>query len=108
MKNLTASVQAKLKNYSRETGIDYVLTTRLYMQEGLLRRISLSAYSDSFILKGGLLLYSLSGFSSRPTKDIDLLGARVSNDEYMLRNILAEILSIEFDDGLIFDNPPKY
>ena len=73
MKNITASIQAKLKNYSRENRLDFVLVSRLYMQEGLLRRISLSSYIDNFYLKGGLLLYSLSKFTSRPTQDIDLL-----------------------------------
>ena len=76
MTNISASIQAKLKNFSKESGLDYTLVSRLYIQEGLLRRISLSSYSDSFYLKGGLLLYSLSGFSSRPTQDIDLLGSK--------------------------------
>ncbi len=103
MKNLSASIQARLKNFSKESGLDYTLVSRLYMQEGLLRRISLSSYSESFYLKGGLLLYSLSGFSSRPTQDIDLLGTRISGDESQLREIIKEILSVTAEDGLVFN-----
>ncbi len=73
MKDIAASIQARLKNFSQKTGLDFVLTLRLYMQEGLLRRISLSSYNHSFYLKGGLLLLSISGFTGRPTQDIDLL-----------------------------------
>ena len=103
MKNLSASILTRLKNFSKDSGLDYTLVSRLYMQEGLLRRISLSSYSESFYLKGGLLLYSLSGFSSRPTQDIDLLGSKISRDELELRGIIKEILSVTAEDGLIFD-----
>ena len=103
MKNLSASILARLKNFSKDSGLDYTLVSRLYMQEGLLRRLSLSSYSESFYLKGGLLLYSLSGFSSRPTQDIDLLGSSISGDEIELRETIREILSFNTGDGLFFD-----
>jgi hypothetical protein len=72
------------------------------MQEGLLRRISHSAYNHSFCLKGGLLLLSISGFSGRPTQDIDLLGTHIPGDEKYLRKIMTNILSNDMNDGLIF------
>ena len=59
----------KLLTIAKSEGKDFVLVTRLYMQEGILHRISSSNYSESFYLKGGLLLYSLSGFKSRSTMD---------------------------------------
>ena len=73
------------------------------MQEGILRRIGISKYSESFYLKGGLLLYSISGFTSRPTMDLDLLGINIPRGEDKFRSILTEILSIETADGLVFD-----
>ena len=103
MKNISPSILARLKNFSKESGLDYTLVSRLYMQEGVLRRISVSSYSESLYLKGGLLLYSLSGFSSRPTQDIDLLGSRISGDEIELRETVKEILSFDADDELIFN-----
>lgn len=102
MKNQIASIQARLRNISRAERKDFVLVTRLYMQEGLLRRIGMSEYSDSFLLKGGLLLFSLSGFKGRPTKDIDLLGLNIPGNETQLLTIFDKILSIPVEDGLSF------
>lgn len=102
MKDKVASIQARLKNFSRKAGLDFVLTLRLYMQEGLLRRISHSAYNHSFCLKGGLLLLSISGFTGRPTQDIDLLGTHIPGDDEFLRKIMTDILTNEITDGLLF------
>ena len=102
MKNLQASIQAKLRNIAKAKGKDFVLVSRLYMQEGVLRRIALSRFAMSFCLKGGLLLYSISGFTSRPTQDIDLLGSDIPHDEVTIRAIIEEILSIQVEDGLLF------
>jgi predicted nucleotidyltransferase component of viral defense system len=102
MKDVVASIQARLKNFSRKTGLDFVFTLRLYMQEGLLRRISRSTYNQSFYLKGGLLLLSISGFTSRPTQDIDLLGKHIPGEEKYLRKIMTNILTNDENDGLIF------
>lgn len=72
------------------------------MQEGLLKRIRRSKHSDSFLLKGGLLLFSLYGFKGRPTKDIDFLGSKISGNETRLLQIFDQILSIQIEDGLSF------
>ena len=40
MKNLSASILAKLKNFSKDSGLDHALVSRLYMQEGLLTETS--------------------------------------------------------------------
>lgn len=103
MNNIADSAKARLRNLARKEKKDYVLITRLYMQEGILRRIGISQYSESFCLKGGLLLYSISGFTSRPTMDLDLLGINIPRREDKFRTILTEILSIETADGLVFD-----
>ncbi|MBN2657275.1 MAG: nucleotidyl transferase AbiEii/AbiGii toxin family protein [Spirochaetales bacterium] len=103
MKNPAASIQAKLLNLSRREKKDFMLISRLYMQEGILRRIGQSKYTEAFYLKGGLLLYSISGFTSRPTMDIDLLGLNIPNDSEQLKAILSEILTIPLEDGLSFD-----
>ena len=72
------------------------------MQEGVLRRIASSGYAEAFILKGGLLLFSISLFKSRPTKDIDLLGKNMPGDDLHLKQTMKEILSIQIEDGLVF------
>ena len=102
MKDQTASIQARLRNLAINQNKDFTLLIRLYMQEGVLKRLTVSHYADSFFLKGGLLLYSLSGFAGRPTKGIDSLGKNVNNDPDNLKQIMKEIPSINTEYCLSF------
>jgi len=67
-----ASVLARLKNKAKQTKRSFQLCLQLFAQEEFIRRIEKSQYADNFILKGGLLIYSISGFESRATVDIFL------------------------------------
>lgn len=102
IKNKPASILSKLKNIARKEGIDYNLILTLYAQSGFLYRLSISPYVDNFLLKGGLLLFSLDKFATRPTKDIDFLVHNFKNDVDTIRNLLLEIIEIKCDDGLNF------
>ena len=82
MPDLPQSVLDRLKAKARSTGKSVQLVLQLFCQEEFLRRLQLSKYSDRFILKGGLLLYSLSGFTGRPTMDVDFL-AKESTPSYL-------------------------
>ncbi|MEC9489338.1 MAG: hypothetical protein UMU04_00185 [Halanaerobiales bacterium] len=62
-KNLAASVLGRLKNISKELNLPYNLVMQLFVQERLLYRLSLTEYKDNFLLKGGLLLYSMTEFN---------------------------------------------
>ena len=87
------SVAARLKMAAARKGISFQYATLLYMHEGFLRRLSGSAYSDRFILKGGLLLQCLSESSARTTKDIDLLGRGIANDVTAIKLAACAIAS---------------
>jgi predicted nucleotidyltransferase component of viral defense system len=104
MKNMPASVRARLLNLARKQGIPFQRLLTLYNQEGLLHRIVSTEYENSIVLKGGLLFYQLQGMVARPTKDIDLLGEDESGSEATLRAILAAASSVDIDDGLEFDH----
>ena len=104
IKNLAASVKARLFNYAKDNGIDFQGVFRLYVQERFLYRLSKSAYAKKFILKGALLFLAFDISKHRPTKDIDFLGTSVENDEDVLKDIFKEILEIKSDDGLTFDS----
>jgi hypothetical protein len=67
MADKAASVLARLKNKANETGRSYQLCLQLFCQEEFLRRLEKSKYAENFILKGGLFIYSLTGFESRST-----------------------------------------
>ena len=74
-----------------------------YFIERVLYRISVSPYAQNFVLKGGLLLQAILEEKARATRDIDLLAQRVNNREDELLTMFKEILSINSDDGVIFD-----
>lgn len=103
MKDIAASIRARLLNTARKEKVPFQRILTLYKQEGLLHRIISTQYSKDIVLKGGLLFYQLQGFIARPTKDIDLLGSHQSDSEALLNDILTEACSINIDDGLIFD-----
>lgn len=105
--NITASIKAKLINYAKQNNktVDFVYLQ--YCQERLLYRLSQSQYKNNFILKGGLSLLALEINKSRPTKDIDFLAVLTKNDFYEIENIFREIINLEFDDGVIFENDIK-
>jgi hypothetical protein len=67
MADIAASALAKLQNKAKETGRSYQLCLQLFCQEEFLRRVSLSKYTDNLVLKGGLFIYTLTGFESRAT-----------------------------------------
>jgi len=85
--NTEKSTLQKLKNKARSKGIPFQLMLQLFCQEEFLRRLERSAYNDRLILKGGLFLFSYSGFESRPTMDIDFLALHLSNDQEDMKKI---------------------
>ena len=91
--DIGASVLAKLKNKSKNSGMSFQVHLRLFCQEEFLRRLSLSNYVDNLILKGGLFIYILSGFKSRATIDIDFLLKQMSSSIKDVQKIISEIIN---------------
>ncbi|MBR4473366.1 MAG: nucleotidyl transferase AbiEii/AbiGii toxin family protein [Oscillospiraceae bacterium] len=73
VKNMEASVLARLKTQAKEEGIPFQMVLQLFAQEEFLRKLALSEYAENMILKGGMFIYTLTEFESRPTRDIDFL-----------------------------------
>ncbi|MBB5150348.1 nucleotidyl transferase AbiEii/AbiGii toxin family protein [Ureibacillus thermosphaericus] len=104
VKNISASVGERLKNIAKQSGKTFDLILLLYFQERLLYRLSISNYRDKFILKGGLVLFSLTQFKSRPTKDIDFLARQISNDIQYIKAAFESICTLTAEeDGVEFD-----
>jgi len=100
--NLAASVKAKLYNIAKQHKVELNVVLRQFIQERFLYRLSVSKYSNYFILKGAVLFTAYGIGSLRPTKDIDFLGVNISTDTVALVSVISEIAAIEFDDGLNF------
>lgn len=74
IKNLAASVKARLAHLGRNQKEDFQELLSRYGRERLLYRLSVSKYQDRFVLKGALLFAYWIGTPHRPTRDMDLLG----------------------------------
>ena len=99
-KNNAASIRARLKNIANKEQKPFDFILMLYFVERLLYRLSLSRYSEQFVLKGGLLLYLIMNEKARATKDIDLLAKEIAGNLELLGEIFADIASINFDDAV--------
>jgi Nucleotidyl transferase AbiEii toxin, Type IV TA system len=102
-RNIGASVRAKLLNYSKNNNQEYNLTLTRFMSERLLYRLSISEYSDLFLLKGALLFDLWFDVPYRPTRDIDFLGFG-SSELSQLHKTFQEICKIEVEDGVKLDS----
>ncbi len=101
--NNADSIKFKLKELALSEGkpFDYILMH--YFIERLLYRLSISSYADNFVLKGGLLLYTILENDARATKDIDLLARKINNVPEEIVKIFAEISVIPCDDAVRFE-----
>ena len=96
-----ASVLAKLKNKSKQTGKSMQLHLQLFCQEEFLRRLSLSKYANHLILKGGLFIYTLTNFESRATIDVDFLLQDIANNIDKIKEIISEILAVDTGNDFV-------
>ncbi|MDR0645936.1 MAG: nucleotidyl transferase AbiEii/AbiGii toxin family protein [Elusimicrobiota bacterium] len=103
IKNISASIKAKLYHIARQKKVDFNAFLLKYMQERLLHRLSISEYRDKFILKGGLLLVTIDVPASRPTVDIDFSAKKIKNDREIIKEAFINISGIAVEDGVIFD-----
>ena len=101
MGNIEASILARLKNKSKEQNIPLQQLLNLFCQEEFLRRLSVSNYKENLILKGGFLLYSISGFTTRPTVDADYLLKNYSNDLDAIKKLVEEVISSPSNNDFI-------
>ncbi len=102
-RNVAASVRASLSDKAKRTDRPFQELLQYYGLERFLYRLSRSQYRNRFLLKGALMLRVWEAPTSRPTRDIDLLGYVESRIE-ALEAIVQEVCSIEAEvDGVRFD-----
>ncbi len=104
-KNVSASVRQKLLNRARSEHRPFNELLQYYAMERFIYRLSQSAHSEQFILKGALMLRVWDALGFRPTMDIDMLGK--SGAPYSEKTVVSqikEILNVKVEpDGLNFD-----
>lgn len=102
-RNIAASVRQRLLNLARAEEQAFGVVLVAFGLERLIYRLSVSAHRDRFVLKGGMLVTLWTKDRGRFTRDIDFLSFG-DEDEATLKKIIAEILAVDADDGLIFDD----
>lgn len=103
VKNIAASILARLRNQADETNRPFAEILQYYAMERFLYRLSKTRYADKFILKGGLLFYVWDLPLRRSTRDIDFRGY-VSGNRTTLLKIMDEVLQVSsHEDGLVWD-----
>lgn len=101
-KNLPASIHQRLLNIARNEGRPLNELLKNFAIERFLFRLSQTKYREMFVLKGAQMLKIWSGNRVRPTMDIDLLGKTFNEVEELIK-IIGECLSVEINDGVVFD-----
>jgi hypothetical protein len=103
VKNLAASVHARLQNRARAEKRPFQELLQYYAMERFLYRLSMSSYRERFILKGALMLHVWQAPLSRATKDVDLLG-RFDNSLESMTRAVREMCETDVEpDGMLFD-----
>ena len=74
---------------------------QLFCQEEFLRRLEKSKYADNFILKGGLIIYTLTEFDSRVTINVDFMLRKIPNTPEKLREVISEIIASDNTNDFI-------
>ena len=64
-------LKALVRNLSKGDSARAQIIIRNYVMERFLERLSVSAYRDSLILKGGTLVAAMVGLENRSTLDVD-------------------------------------
>ncbi len=104
IKNIEASIKAKLQNKAKETNRSYAEVLRCFGMERFLYRFSKSKYVDKFVLKGALLFIAWDIPERRITLDIDFL-ARFDNEVTAIEAVIKDICHVDVNsDGLKFDS----
>ena len=88
----TDSVKARLKNFAVKSGCTFQEALVYYGMERAIYRISISKYSEHFVLKGGIFLYAVFDRNyERATTDVDLLARRISNSSEEMKTVFQDI-----------------
>lgn len=103
LKNVPASVRARLLNEARASGDSYDQVLQYFATERFLYRLAQTEWADRLIVKGAIMLRAWGTPLGRPTRDIDFLG-NIDNSPEAVEHAVQECLAVEYpDDGLVFD-----
>ncbi len=95
-------LKAKIRHLTQGDSQKSQTYLRNFFMERFLERISVSAYQEKFVLKGGLLIASIVGLDMRSTMDIDSTVQSLSLDQENAVTVVQEIIEAPIDDRVNF------
>lgn len=95
-----ASLKGKIRAMAKKGGLKPQELLQMYLFEHLLLRLEKSPYADKFILKGGLLVSSMTGVMQRTTMDMDTTVVGMDMDESTVTAVVREVCSIDVNDEM--------
>lgn len=96
-------LKARINAMAKEAGIPAQAMMQSYLLERLLERLSNSPWRDSVVIKGGVLISSLVGVSSRTTMDLDTTVRGFDLTHESAKRAFREIISGHADDDWEFE-----
>src|SRR3712207_4760305 len=95
-----ASLKGKIKAVAKKSNLKPQELLQMYLFEHLLARLEKSIYTDKFVLKGGLLIASMTGIAQRTTMDMDTTVVGMDMDKATVSKVIADICALDIADGM--------
>ena len=96
-----ASLKGKIKALAKKSNLKPQELLQMYLFEHLLMRLGKSGYAEAFVLKGGLLISSMTGVAQRTTSDMDTTVIGMDNwNEDTVSEAVAAICAVDVADGM--------
>ena len=103
MIHTSRQLKALVRNMSKGDSAKAQIIIRNYVMERFLERLSLSAYRDNLILKGGTLVAAMVGLDNRSTMDVDTTIKNLPLSVENAKKLVEDIIAVHVEDGMIFD-----
>lgn len=103
MSSKAMSLKGRIKNYAKSNNITAQVVLQNYMFERFLERLSVSEYSEKFVVKGGMLIAAIVGLDTRSTMDLDTTLRNLPLTEEQILEALSSICKINLNDDVSFE-----
>lgn len=100
MNSKAMSLKGRIKNYAKSNNIAAQVVLQNYMFERFLERLSVSEYSEKFVVKGGMLVAAIVGLDTRSTMDLDTTLRNLPLTEKQISTALSSICKIDLKDDV--------
>src|SRR5450759_3179395 len=95
LKNIPASIHARLLNAAKARGESFDQVRQYFAIERFLYRLSKTEWGERLIVKGAIMLRAWGTPLGRPTRDIDFLG-HVDNSPEAVERAVRECLAVAY------------